>query len=173
VIHPTALTVGSPEHRDWKPGDDMWLPQIHKSARIEAYVTVDCGMAASTCIGARVWLMKKVHVGHDAYIGEDAEIAPLCSIGGHVEIGKRVRVGQGATFKPYVKVGDDARIGMGSVVICDVPAGETWAGNPARRIHPAPRQPLTHLELAGWRELQDAEDVSSAVWQDWWLASRV
>lgn len=136
MIHPTAL-IGEPPQMRGHDGPGL-APLICESARVEAYVTVDAGCKARTFVGARTWLMKMVHVGHDAHIGDDCEIAPLTSVGGHVWIGDRVKVGQGATFKPYVKVGDDARIGMGAVVIHDVPAGEVWAGNPARRIDRPP-----------------------------------
>lgn len=130
----SAVIGHAPEHRDWSPDDVSFHPVIQPSARIEALVTVDAGMRESTYIGHRTWLMKKVHIGHDARIGDDVEIAPLSSVGGHVRIGDRVKVGQGATFKPGVSIGHDARIGMGAVVIHDVPAGETWAGNPARKL---------------------------------------
>jgi len=46
-----------------------------------------------------------------AFIGARAIILPSCN-----------HIGLGAT------------IGAGSVVTCDVPAGEVWAGNPARKI---------------------------------------
>jgi serine acetyltransferase len=31
-------------------------------------------------------------------------------------------------------VGDDAVIGMGAMIRADVAAGETWVGNPGRRL---------------------------------------
>lgn len=132
--HSTAVIGEPPEHRDWQEGDPFFSPDIAPSARINPLVTVDGGMHRPTTIGARTFVMAGCHIGHDAQIGADCEIAPLCSIGGHVELGKGVKVGQGALFKPFVKVGDGARIGMGAVVTKDVPAGETWAGNPARAL---------------------------------------
>jgi acetyltransferase-like isoleucine patch superfamily enzyme len=33
-----------------------------------------------------------------------------------------------------VQVGEGAVIGMGSVVLSDVPAGEVWAGVPAKQV---------------------------------------
>jgi acetyltransferase-like isoleucine patch superfamily enzyme len=133
-IDQTAVIGHAPEMRDWKPRDRASYPDIDPTARIEAYVTIDAGYEKATHIGARVWLMKACHVGHDAVIGEDSELAPHCSVGGYVVIGRGVKVGQGAIFKPNVVIGDGAVIGCGAVVIRDVPAGETWAGNPAKRI---------------------------------------
>lgn len=51
-----------------------------------------------------------------------------------VTIGSDVWIGGGAIILPGVTVGDGAVIGAGSVVTRDVAAGQTVAGNPARRI---------------------------------------
>jgi len=109
-------------------------PVIHDTAIVEAFVTVDAGVDRPTLVGARTWLMKSVHLGHDVMVGKDCEIAPLTSVGGYAVIGDRVKIGQGATVKPFVEIGNNARIGMGAVVLRDVPAGETWVGNPAKPL---------------------------------------
>jgi acetyltransferase-like isoleucine patch superfamily enzyme len=48
----------------------------------------------------------------------------------HVERG--ASIGSGATIMPGITIGEGALIGGGSVVTKNVPAGETWAGNPAK-----------------------------------------
>jgi acyl-[acyl carrier protein]--UDP-N-acetylglucosamine O-acyltransferase len=157
-IHPTAEIGNPPEHRDWAKQQVEHFPQIHSTAQVNAFVTVDAGYKDPTRIGARSFAMAHCHLGHDCQIGEDVELAPHCSVGGHVEIGNGVRVGQGALFKPFVKVGDGARIGMGAVVVKDVPAGETWVGNPAKKLEKkvATGPVLTDDELEAWERLAEA-----------------
>jgi acyl-[acyl carrier protein]--UDP-N-acetylglucosamine O-acyltransferase len=150
-IDQTAVIGHAPESREWAPGDPSFAPEIDKTARIEAYVTIDGGLWAATKIGARSWAMKGCHVGHDAQIGDDVELAPHCSVGGHVVIEDGVRVGQGALFRPFVNVGKGARVGMGAVVVCDIPAGETWCGNPARQLKPRDVSPSSvDCRQFGW-----------------------
>ena len=41
-------------------------------------------------------------------------------------------IGAGSTILCGITIGENAMIGIGSVVTKDVPAGEVWVGNPAR-----------------------------------------
>ena len=75
-----------------------------------------------------------VTVGHDVMIGDYCTLSPGAHISGHATIGRGSYIGTGAVIKEGVTVGDKAMVGMGAVVIRDVPDGETWAGNPARKI---------------------------------------
>jgi acetyltransferase-like isoleucine patch superfamily enzyme len=54
-----------------------------------------------------------------------------------VIIGDDVFIGTNATILKGVNIGDRAIIGAGSVVSCDVPDDEIWAGNPARCVRSA------------------------------------
>jgi serine O-acetyltransferase len=61
-------------------------------------------------------------------IGSGGKNAGLPVIGGHVDIGA------GAKILGGIRIGDDAKIGANAVVLCDVPAGMTAVGIPARVI---------------------------------------
>lgn len=131
-VDQTAVIGHAPESRTWRPGDTFFEPVIDRTARVEAFASVDAGTERSTTVGARTWLFKHSHVGHDAMIGPDCEISTGAIIGGFAEIGAGARVGLGAIVRPRVHVGAGARVGMGAVVVKDVPAGVTVFGNPAR-----------------------------------------
>jgi acyl-[acyl carrier protein]--UDP-N-acetylglucosamine O-acyltransferase len=155
MIHPTAVIGDPPEHRDHRwAGGPFYQPQIAESATVEAFVTVDAGIGQATFVGAGAWLMKHVHIGHDAAIGPDCELAPGTVIGGHAILGVGVRCGIGALVKPFVKVGRGARLGAGAVVLRDVPPGEVWVGNPAE-------------EIGGFKARRDLA-AAFVAWEEWW-----
>jgi UDP-N-acetylglucosamine acyltransferase len=138
LIHDTAVIGSPPEHRDWKLGDPVLKPEIHPTAKINAFATVDGGLHQPTRVGARSFLMAHTHVGHDAQIGADVELAPGTVIGGHAVLEDGVRAGIGVMVRPFIRVGKGARLGAGAVVVKDVPAGEVWAGNPAKLLYMCP-----------------------------------
>lgn len=107
-----------------------------RACRIDAFATIARGTIVDTRIDAGACIGAHANIGHDAWVGEDAIVVAHASLAGWVKVGKRARIYQGALVKNGVTIGDGAIIGMGAVVLEDVPAGETWAGNPARRIRP-------------------------------------
>ncbi len=50
----------------------------------------------------------------------------------NTRVGNHVSIGTNSTILGGVQIGDGAIIGAGSVVTKNVPAGQVWAGNPAR-----------------------------------------
>ena len=108
--------------------------EIGRDTIIRAFVTVDGGVERPTRIGRDCLLMSHVYIGHDVQIGDRVQIAPGAVIGGCVTIGNDVKIGLNATIVPWRTVGDGARLGAGSVLMKDLPAGEVWVGNPARLL---------------------------------------
>jgi acetyltransferase-like isoleucine patch superfamily enzyme len=96
-----------------------------------------------------------VRVGARSLIGTLAAVGPGCTIGEGCVVGARatlpmgVTVGDGASVGPSVVVKPNTTIGAGarvlscSLVLADVPAGETWSGTPARRVSGPSEEPAS------------------------------
>lgn len=87
-----------------------------------------------TEIGDGTKIDNLVHIAHNVKIGKHCLIVAGSVIGGSVVIGDRCYIGIGAMIKQKVKIGNDVTVGMGAVVLRDIPDGETWAGNPAKKL---------------------------------------
>ncbi|MGJ0506234.1 MAG: acetyltransferase [Methylocystis sp.] len=79
------------------------------------------------------------YVAHDCVVGDFVTFAPRVACNGNVVIEDHAYIGTGAVIKEGMKkrplrIGKGAIVGMGAVVTKDVPAGETWVGNPARPL---------------------------------------
>lgn len=118
---------------------------VHPSAILGTGVTIGEGaivgagvvVAYDTTIGRHTTINLNATVGHDCIVGGFSTIAPGVNITGKVTIGAGCEVQTNATIVPGLTLGDGCRVGPGSVVLRDVPAGESVFGNPARRM-PAP-----------------------------------
>jgi len=51
-----------------------------------------------------------------------------------VTVGRACYLGAGGSVKEGVRIGDDALLGMGSVLLTDMPASAVYGGNPARPL---------------------------------------
>ena len=74
------------------------------------------------------------YVEHDCMVGDFVTFAPSVRCNGNVTIGDGAYIGANAVIRQGLTIGAGATVGMGAVVTKDVPAGETWAGNPAREL---------------------------------------
>lgn len=87
----------------------------------------------ATEIGSEVHLDALVHVAHNVRIGDRSVVVAGVITGGQANIGRDTFLGIGSTFRNGVTIGDRSKINMGSVVIGNVPADETYAGYYAKK----------------------------------------
>jgi serine O-acetyltransferase len=103
---------------------DALQVSIHPSASIGTPVFLD--HATGIVVGAFVTIGDEVTIMQNVTIGRKAELPQRAP-----RIGSGVLLSTGATVLGDVGIGDFARIGAGSVVTSDVPAGCTAVGVPA------------------------------------------
>ncbi len=103
----------------------------------------DCGIGEGSVIGPGCTFVTECTIGRHAHItygvkatraviGDYCTVGPGVTFSGYVHVGARAYVGAHSVVMNKVRIGEDAVIGCGSVVVRDVPAGVTVKGNPAR-----------------------------------------
>lgn len=105
---------------------------IQNGVSVGAGSCIDRGLLEDTVIGEGSHIDNLCHIGHNCQIGAHVVMAAFAGISGSCEVGDGVQFGGRVGLKDHVKVGAGARIAAGAAVLTDVPAGETWAGYPAK-----------------------------------------
>lgn len=107
---------------------------IQDDVEIGANTTIDRGALSDTIIGEKSKIDNLVQIAHNVRIGRACLIAGQCGISGSVTLGDGVMMGGSVGIADHINVGSGAQIAARSGVMNDIPAGERWAGAPARPI---------------------------------------
>ncbi len=121
---------------------DRYATIVHPGAEVSSDSIVAPGcvllaqavLTAAVTVGAHVAVMPHAVLTHDVRVGDFATIAAGVRFGGGSRVGRGAYLGSGALIREQVEIGAWAQVGMGSVVLGDVPGGQVWVGNPARRL---------------------------------------
>lgn len=104
---------------------------IGDKVEVGALCNIANAIADATIIETNVKLDAFTFIAHDAHIGPNSLLVGA-HIGGHASVGSKVFVGFNSVIKQRKKVESNSYIGMGAIVVKDVSAGTTVAGNPAK-----------------------------------------
>ncbi len=108
--------------------------KIGDYVEIGANTCIDRGALSSTSIGNYTKINNLCHIAHNNTIGENVVIAALVNISGGNVIEDDCWIAPGSSVRGYLRIGKGATIGMGAVVVKDIPSGEVWVGNPAIKL---------------------------------------
>ena len=127
--------------------------EIHPGATIGARFFIDHGMG--------------VVIGETAEIGDDVMLYQGVTLGGtstqrvkrHPTIRSRVVIGAGAKVIGAIEVGENARVGAGSVVVTNVPANATIVGVPGHIVayHDESNGVIQRLPDPEWERIDGLE----------------
>lgn len=73
-------------------------------------------------------------IAHNCVLEENVWITGDTMLCGSVHVGKNTTIFSNVVVRDQCYIGENATVGMGAVVVKSIPSGETWIGNPARKI---------------------------------------
>ncbi|MDY0150883.1 MAG: acetyltransferase [Candidatus Cloacimonas sp.] len=116
VVHPTAY--------------------VNPSTKIGYGVLISphCSSSYGPVIGNFVHMYTNAFIGHDSVIEDYATLTAHSIVGGRVHVEKGAHVGLNACIREDLTIGKFAVIGMGAVVVSNVPDYAVVVGNPAKII---------------------------------------
>jgi UDP-3-O-[3-hydroxymyristoyl] glucosamine N-acyltransferase len=120
-------------------GNRFRFPQIGKvvigdHVEVGANSCIDRGALSDTILEDYVKIDNLCQIAHNVHLGKNVVITGCSAVSGSCVLGDDVWVGPNSIIRDQRKIGKNAFIGMGSVVMRNVPEGEVWSGNPAKSI---------------------------------------
>lgn len=120
-------------------GNRFRFPQIGQLimgdyVEVGSNTCIDRGALADTIIGDHTKINNLCHIAHNNKIGKNVMITGCVNISGSNIIDDYAWIAPNSSIRGWVHIGERATVGMGAVVVKDIPAGETWVGNPARKF---------------------------------------
>lgn len=121
--------------QDRKYGGEPVTTTIGDDNVFREFVSVHSGTVqdrGDTRIGDGNWFLAYTHVAHDCVVGDRTTFSNNAQIAGHVTIGDWVVMGAYAGVHQFGRVGEQAMVAAGAIVLQDVPPFVTVQGYPAK-----------------------------------------
>ncbi len=139
IIHPGAHIGQDGFGFALGPRGHLKVPQVGRviiqdDVEIGAGVTIDRGANRDTVIGEGAKIDNLVQIGHNVVIGRHAVLVSQSGVSGSSVIGDFAALGGQAGIAGHLKIGPGAQVAAAAGVMTDIPAGERWAGAPAKPV---------------------------------------
>lgn len=120
-------------------GNHFRFPQIGALligdyVEIGANTCIDRGALADTVIGDYTKINNLCHIAHNNKIGNNVIITAQVNISGSNIIEDNTWIAPNSSIRGWLKIGKNSTVGMGAVVVKDIPENEVWVGNPAKHL---------------------------------------
>ncbi|MGO8704679.1 MAG: hypothetical protein ACLQVA_12755 [Candidatus Brocadiia bacterium] len=139
--HPNAALAIGNEFKDPFPMDraaTIFDPTafVSRSAKIGngCVIYPGCFIGHNAVLGNRVFSLSGSVINHDNVLEDGVCLCSNVTLAGGVHAESGAYLGQACSVRQYLRIGKDSFIGMGAVVVKDVPPNAVMAGNPARKL---------------------------------------
>jgi UDP-3-O-[3-hydroxymyristoyl] glucosamine N-acyltransferase len=122
------------EDGEWIKFQHIGHVVIEDEVEIGANTCIDRGALGATLIKRGAKIDNLCHIAHNVTVGERAFVIALTMVGGSTAIDDDAWIAPGAVLRNGIEIGSSAMVGLGALVLEDVPAGEVVAGVPAKAI---------------------------------------
>jgi serine O-acetyltransferase len=159
LLQPFLYFKGYQALQTWRAAHYLWTRgretlALHLQSLISERFDVDIHPAAKIGAGVMIDHASGVVIGETAEVGDDCSLLHGVTLGGtgaqggdrHPKIGRGVLIGAGAKVLGNIRIGDEARIAAGSVVLHDVRPRCTVAGVPAKPVGDCAPEPARRMD---------------------------
>ena len=121
--------------------------RIGDRVRVGSQTCIDRALIGETIIEDDVKLDNLIQIAHNCRIGARSVFASFVGIAGSCDVGCDVRMGGQVGLADHLTIGDGATLMAKAGVMTDVPAGESWVGQPAQPVRNFMREVATVRKL--------------------------
>ena len=132
VIGSIGFGLEEDDNGEWVRIPHLGKVVIEDGVEIGSSTVIARGTIKETRIGKNCKIDDNVFIAHNVHIDHNSVVIANAEVSGSVLIGKNCWIGPAVTVLEKVRIGDNAFIGIGSVVIRDVPEGKVVIGNPGK-----------------------------------------